>query len=344
MHEALRERRPAVTTAEAADLARDLFGLEVSGVSDLPGERDRNFRVEDTEGKQFVLKVMHPAEEPAVGEFQALALVHIAERDPLLPVPRVLAPLGGGPRGLANAPGDPPYHVRCVSWLTGQPLAGGPSGNSVWRELGRYMGRLDRALADFSHPADDHELLWDLKRADRARDLIESMPPGDETRIVAELLDRFEQRVKPCLSSLRMQVIHNDLNPHNVLVSPTDPDQVAGVIDFGDMIRAPLSQELATAAAYQDSGSAEPLEAAAQITAAYQTVNPLSEDEVAVIPDLIAVRLALSVLITSWRAALHPDEAGYILRTRPAVLANLRRLAAMTDGDRFAELVARLAL
>ncbi len=343
MYEALSQPRLEVTTGEAAALARELFALEASSVVALPGERDINFRLADANGRKFVLKVLHPAEDPAVAEFQALALVHIADSDPSLPVPRVVEPVRGVSRVLAQTPGDPGYRVRCVTYLPGRPLAGDASSPSLWRSLGAFVGRLDAALAEFTHPADDHELLWDLKRADRALALVEAVPDGPRRTLIRGVLERFREDMKRGIAELPMQVIHNDFNSHNLLISSTDPEQVTGVIDFGDAVRASRSQELATAAAYQDGGARHALEPAAHIAAAYHVVNPLSREELAVVPDLIAVRLALSVVITSWRAALHPEEADYILRSQATVVSNLERLAALPDAGSFFDLVARLA-
>jgi Ser/Thr protein kinase RdoA (MazF antagonist) len=39
---------------------------------------------------------------------------------------------------------------------------------------------------------------------------------------------------------LRRQVIHSDLHGDNVLTVSDDENRIAGVIDFGDMVRAPL--------------------------------------------------------------------------------------------------------
>ena len=339
MHESLSERRPAITGAQAAGFARELFGLEVASVEDLPGERDRNFLVRDQSGAAFVLKVLHPADDVAVAEFQARALLHIAATDPGVGVPRVVAPLGSPSSVLAQASG---LHVRCVTYLSGRTLAEAPSDARLWTGLGRFAARLDRALADFSHPADDHELLWDLKRADRAGELLDAMPAGDLAELVGTTLERFSAQVKPSLTGLRMQVIHNDWNAHNIIVSKANSEVVAGVIDFGDMIRGPLSQELATVAAYQSPDDGDPLAAAAAITAVYAEVTPLSDEEIAIVPELMAVRLALSVLISSWRAALYPDEATYITRSQPIVVANLRRLVGADDGEAFLDRVARL--
>jgi Ser/Thr protein kinase RdoA (MazF antagonist) len=147
------------------------------------------------------------------------------------------------------------------------------------------------------------------------------------------VLARFADDVRPRLDTLRSQTVHNDFNPHNLLVSPVDSDEIAGVIDFGDMVRGPLVQDLATASAYQIPPRGHPLEGAARVASAFDAVYPLSTDELEILPDLIKTRLALSIAITSWRSARHPDNARYILRNAQMVWNNLRRLEQLPLGE-----------
>src|SRR5690349_15569595 len=78
-----------VTEAEAARLAREIYGLEGSARA-LPGEYDDNFHLATADGRAFVLKVMHPARERSFIDMQCQALAHIAGRAPQLLLPRVL--------------------------------------------------------------------------------------------------------------------------------------------------------------------------------------------------------------------------------------------------------------
>ena len=65
-------------------------------------------------------------------------------------------------------------------------------------------------------------------------------------RALAEkFMARFTDHVLPRLASLRSQVIHNDYHLYNVLVAPDDHARIVGVIDFGDMLHAPLVGEVA---------------------------------------------------------------------------------------------------
>src|ERR1700687_1259190 len=98
-----RVARPT-TEAEAAELARDLYGLAVTAKS-LPGEYDDNFHLtavdketaENGEPAGFVLKVMHPARERSFIDMQCRALQHLAQRAPQLTLPRVHLNKNGEP-------------------------------------------------------------------------------------------------------------------------------------------------------------------------------------------------------------------------------------------------------
>ena len=137
--------------------------------------------------------------------------------------------------------------------------------------------------------------------------------------------------MKPVLEPLRTQVIHNDLNPGNVLLDKAQPDQIAGLIDFGDMTRSPLIIELAVAAAYQLSEGIDPLAGALPMIAGYHAVEPLLDTEMELLTDLIRTRLITSLLIGSYRATLFPENREYLLISQQSArnfLINLKSLSA----------------
>src|ERR1700724_1048452 len=83
-----------VAVEEAARLARDLYGLDVTAKS-LPGEYDDNFHLIAADGAQFVLKVMHPARERSFIYLQRHALQHLAKHAQTVILPRVVPTRGG---------------------------------------------------------------------------------------------------------------------------------------------------------------------------------------------------------------------------------------------------------
>ena len=151
------------------------------------------------------------------------------------------------------------------------------------------------------------------------------------------MLAHFREHAASVLPGLRYQLIHNDVNPQNVLVEPTGT-WVAGIIDFGDTIRAPLVQELATACAYRISDCTRPLDAPIDIVRAYHAIHPLTERELDVMYDLIVARLIVIIAITRWRAGQHPENGAYILRNHRRARIGLERVAAVGCRTARAEL------
>ena len=108
----------------------------------------------------------------------------------------------------------------------------------------------------------------------------------------------------------RAQVIHNDVSGLNTLV---DENRVTGVIDFGDLIHAPLVCDLAVPIAELIREHPDPIATAAEITAGYHAVTALEDDELRLIFDLVSTRCAMEIAIANWRVCDHPDNTDYIM-------------------------------
>jgi hypothetical protein len=78
----------AMSAADAERLAADLYGV-VAVATILPGEYDCNFHLRACDGREIVLKCMHPARERSFIEMQCAALEHLSTHAPHLPLPRV---------------------------------------------------------------------------------------------------------------------------------------------------------------------------------------------------------------------------------------------------------------
>lgn len=323
---------PAFSATEAEDLAFDVFGLraEASGLS---GERDSNFYLRVADDGHYILKVSHPAEDRQVTDFQTQALLHVAAMAPSLPIPRVLKTRSGATEWLLARPGEDARIVRVLTFLQGEPIHRAPASTLQRRNLGSLLARLDLALRDFAHPAAHHELMWDMKHASRLRDLLVHISDPQQRGLAERFLDNFETHALPAFAHLRAQVIHNDMNPHNVLVSSDDPNRIAGIIDFGDMVHAPLINNLAVAAAYHPTDDGHPLAAAADVIAAYHAALPLQGDEIDLLFDLIATRMVLTVTISGWRAARYPENRDYILRNNRKAWTGLERLNSLSRHE-----------
>ena len=308
--DAIAAEPPALTRERAIAIMRERYGIDAT-VEPLTSERDQNFRVTDSGGEMFVLKIANACEEAEVTDLQIRALEHVAaDSGTARIVPAIVPTLTGDSDFVVELDGA--RHVaRVVTYLAGTPMAAATINDDLARSLGRELARLDTALADFEHEGADQDLLWDMKRALGLRELLAHLPSEALRVLVAATLDEFESRALPLFASLRSQVIHNDANPANVLVSD-DGASVTGVIDFGDMLRAPLIVEVAVAASYLRQLEGNPLSLIAECLAGYHSVCELSRTETDVLHSLIKTRLATTVVILYWRASLRSADDPYL--------------------------------
>ena len=325
---------PAVTVAEAETIARVHFDIDAVAQR-LSSERDTNFQLLTRDGLAFVLKFANAAEPAAHINFQTEALLHIERTDPTLPVPRVFRNTAGLEETPLLLSDGRPCVARVLTWLDGVQMYRLPIPAALRRDTGRTLARLGRALADFDHPASDRDLLWDIKTATRLSSMTAAITDPAMRGAVIAHLDRFDREFAPVLPALRSQVVHNDLNHHNVVINPARPEMVGGVLDFGDMVKTPLIIDVAVGASYMTALADDAVQCVCDFVGAYHQVQPLTVQELAILPHLIVTRLVTTITITSWRAARYPENADYILRNNGPARQGMARLAAIpADGLR----------
>jgi Ser/Thr protein kinase RdoA (MazF antagonist) len=309
-----------VTESEAARLAREVFILDVSAKL-LPGEYDDNFHLTSVDGRESVLKIMHPAREQSFVEMQCKALQHLATRAPHLLLPRVCPTPNNDAFTVATLDDGTKRLLWLLTYVSGTVLAKvNPHTRELLHSLGQFLGEMDAALADFSHPAAHRELKWDLARASWTRNYLHQIGDFSRRALVEKFLALYESGVVPALPSLRRSVIYGDANDYNVLVSAPWPQsrKVVSVIDFGDMHDSLTVSEVAIAAAYAMLGKKDPLQAASAVVAGYHKAFPLQEAEISVLYPLIGMRLAVSVTNSAHRKSLVPDDPYVTISEAPA--------------------------
>jgi 4-aminobutyrate aminotransferase-like enzyme/Ser/Thr protein kinase RdoA (MazF antagonist) len=317
----LDSRIPNPTTeSEAVALARELYGLQVSAL-DLPGEYDDNFQLTAAGRRRFVLKVMHPARERSFVEMQIDALQHLAKNLPRCELPRVI-PASDGRRFTATAGGSGRQRfVWMLSYVEGATLAqANPHAPELLESVGQLLGEIDGALAAFDHPAAHRELQWDSARAAWIAAHLDNLASDAKRKLLEKFLALYQAEVFPVLPQMRRSVIYGDANDHNVLVAASwpQPRRAKSVIDFGDMHRSITVSEPAIASAYAMLGKSDPLSAAASVVAGYHRAYPLQQSEIAILFPLIAMRLAVSVVISARRKQLRPDDSYMTVSEAPA--------------------------
>ncbi|MEI7769828.1 MAG: aminotransferase class III-fold pyridoxal phosphate-dependent enzyme [Chloroflexales bacterium] len=316
----------SITPADAVALLESAYGIAATATA-LPGEYDRNFHIVAADGAQYVLKIVHPDRSGGEINLQVRGLLHLAERAPELGTPQVIPTLDGALAARRSVGGEERL-AWMLSYLPGTVLAEvRPHSPQLLRDLGRWLGGAAAALAGFAHPLAERPYKWDLAQAAWVGPHIAAIADVDDREIVARIYAELVAATLPALAQTRRQAIHADANDYNVIVDTSVgyPYRVAGVIDFGDLMRSHLVCDVAVACAYAILGKGDPLAAAAEVVAGYHQSHPLTEDEVALIFPLIRARLAVSVVNSAMRKAAEPGDPYITISEAPAWEA-LRRL------------------
>jgi 4-aminobutyrate aminotransferase-like enzyme/Ser/Thr protein kinase RdoA (MazF antagonist) len=305
---------PRFAADEVATIAARLFGVDGTATS-LGSERDQTFLIDDGADGGGVIKISNLGEDPAVLDLETKAVIHVVGVDADLPVARPRPAAGGAPGAAAYRPtvegADGPHFVRMFERMHGH-VGRTDLDDDALAHVAATHARLNLALRGFFNPAAGRELLWDLKHAAELRPLLRSISDTRRRRLVADALDRFERLVLPRLPSLRAQVVHGDFTLDNVLLD--EHARVAGIVDFGDICHTPQVADFAVGLASLLRGRRrdDVFRLARIAVDGYARHIPLEQEELDVLADLVATRLALIVAISAWRVARYPENAQYI--------------------------------
>jgi hydroxylysine kinase len=309
-------------------LVRRHYGFQPRATR-LTGERDENFRLTADDGAEYVLKIANPAENPAETDLQTAALLHIEKTDPALSCPRVLRDRTGRTHVRFVDECGAERIARLLTFLPGRLLGASNRSQPQRAACGRIGARLTIALRDFEHPAARRAIVWDVRHTAHMRSLLEELPRFPYQSAARALLERLVPRIESQLPRLRHQVVHNDLNPLNLLVDPTDEERVTGVIDFGDMTYTALIADVAVCAAELIPPDCSDPERARQsildVTSAYHASVRLLQTELALLGALVAARLLMTLVIHEWHVQRNPDSGHFtaldadFMRTRLAI-------------------------
>ncbi len=150
--------------------------------------------------------------------------------------------------------------------------------------------------------------------------------------MLEKTLAQFKKRVLPMAAAgkLRSALNHSDFNDANVILRP-DKKSVFGVIDFGDTIVSWRVNDPAIAMAYSmvsvvkakpgyvaGFGSSPALDAAKSFLEGYTQAHPLTDDELSVLPVLVAGRLLTSGTMGWYSYSQNPSNEYLKFHAEPA--------------------------
>ncbi len=311
--------RPTASCEEASELLKEIWGLTAEG-QELPSERDQLFRMVDGTTVRGFLKISNGIERKGVLEFERSVVEACAAGTSCFQFPR-WQPTPDGESFVRTAVGASLNYVRLLAPVSGVPLAGfTPKGREVRYQVGRMAGLVRNALQPV--PGVRRDLVWDLEEAPELISRHMGHLPQEGRPLVERVLAAFEDVVVPRAADLRRSVIHNDLNPANIMVDPhrlkSGAPNFSGLVDFGDAVGSWAIAELAVAGAYAACGSRSPLAALCEVASGFAAEHEVEVSEADVVFELARLRLALSVTISAVRAKQDLENDYLLVSAAPA--------------------------
>ena len=256
-------------------------------------------------------------------------------------------PLKGG------AAGETCRHAfRLLRWIPGKLLSDVAPSEPVLRGAGAFLARVDDVMATIDGLGAAVRMhMWDLANTWRLEGfthavasplILSPLPAAERTALVEGVIAAFNARVRPAFDAresagkdaadgtgLRMAVIQDDANDHNIIVDANGEPGALAIIDFGDMVHTFVVNQIAIAMAYMMIGSvsqhakahgadaAPPpaamlLQDAAWLFAGYHSKRPLTDAERSLLYVLCACRLTQSVTLGAYSILQEPQNAEYL--------------------------------
>lgn len=304
----MRFNPPTFGEAEVAEKVADEYGL-IGEWAPLTGERDQNFRLRTEDGRKFVVKIAGPDEDPDIADFQVQALLYLEKGSPQMPVPRIIRTKTNNCLGEIINRGGVKHALRVVTYLDGIPYGEGafPDAENL-QKIGAFQGEAVNALAGFEHKASRHFMPWNLSNGIAVSRDLWAGAADDARALAAPLLHRLRHEVLPKLNALPSQIIHNDGHPYNLLRPDAVSPGVVGLIDFGDMVHAPIINDLAVTATTFHRFGREDLDTVENLLIGFHRVHPLSDAEVSLLWDAMTLRVLITILLSDIKVNLASDD------------------------------------
>jgi 4-aminobutyrate aminotransferase-like enzyme/Ser/Thr protein kinase RdoA (MazF antagonist) len=312
--------------AGAQSITRDHFGIDGEATA-LAGERNPNFLITSSTGR-YILKI-HDSNELMQINVQQDVLTQLISLG-TFQTPQTVKSTSGQ---LLVEIEDGKF-ARLLTWIDGDLWSEAQDLSDDHKvQLGKLVGAVDAKLAYFD-TAKSLEVLnrsfgWNALQAEDLIEDIKLIPDLELRTQVQTIFDRAITKSLPKVRTLAHQLIHNDANDNNVVVTA---GKITGLIDFGDLIYAPRVCGLAVSCAYQ-LDARDPVASIYSVVRGYHEVAPLSPAELEVLFDLICLRVATSIVMAHRQLAADPGNQylgisqDYFQSLMPALVASSDRLA-----------------
>ncbi|XP_061171486.1 hydroxylysine kinase-like [Saccostrea echinata] len=342
--------QPELNNKEASRLVQRLYGLSAIKVEELNSYDDKNFHihVDTTSGdiklseEGYVLKILNSLDSrfSEAIDAQNHLILHVAKHGirTSCPVPNLCNKLWSLEQLDSS---DSKYIVRLFTFIPGRVFVGIRYTASLVHSVGKLAGKLDAACLEFYDTAfTDHKRIWSLTEVPKLTKFLTCLKEEKKRQSVLSVIKQFNDSVVSNYSKLKTGVIHGDLSDHNILITPSSPDdyEVAGFLDFGDATIAYYVFEIAILMCYVLLGAGEqddPVELAGHALAGYLSEFPLPAMDLSVLKICISARLVQSLVMGAYTASVQPGNTDYVLNTQNKGWVLLHEFCAKSDSEVF---------
>ncbi|MEQ9425788.1 MAG: aminotransferase class III-fold pyridoxal phosphate-dependent enzyme [Cyclobacteriaceae bacterium] len=274
-----------------------------------------NYKVVSDKGK-FIFKIYVNPKRTDLVEAESEVLDALKVHDPMLQIPGTVKTKSGHYHVSMQADGHE-IIARLLTYLEGKFIGDyDVVADELGTEVGRFLGRLDKAFSSIQNPViTSRRYEWNIQQLFLAEKRLFAIESAPDRNLVKYFILQYKENVQPIALDLRHSLIHNDGHEWNVL---TDGKTITGIIDFGDMVYAPIIQELGVSLAYAMMGEENPLPKATKKLAGYHEIIPLTKVEIECLYYFIAARLCISVIMSAYSKKLNPDNEYLTISEKPA--------------------------
>ena len=279
-------------------------------------------------GDRYFLKVSNPAVPPELIDLEIQAMAHLA-RHCDVEIPATLPARRGDLMVTITGDDGRRSFARLITRVSGSALEGTPITIDRAEAIGVLAARINRGLAGFFHPAAGRDVDWDPRYATA----LYGRDPAPDLSDLSEVAGRVAH-LPERTAALPSAVQHGDLTLSNLLAGGA----AIAVVDFGDMnhsadvcdLAIALTSVLRNTSKIKVDGT---WALARAVIDGYQSIRPLSPDEVDVLGELVLARLLVTLVIASQRASVAGVDQAYASQWDLASRTLLQELAALSQGE-----------
>ena len=281
------------------------YGIKVKATQ-VEGESDDNFKL-NSKNKSYFFKIYPKKTDPKFVKFQTNLLTDLkdykkAANNKLTSDKKPYATFFDKENEIRYFRMNDWIHGRLWSYVN-------PINKNLRHELGLESAKLILKLKKINSNYLREDFDWDLSNYLWIDKFYKKIDIGKKRQLIIEnLLLNFKKNQSE-YDGLRKNLIHNDLNDNNIIVSENlKTPNIVGFIDFGDCIKSQLINELAVTCTYGIIDSMNLLESACEIIKGFNSEIKISEIEIEFLYELIHLRISISILKSSLNEKYNPGN------------------------------------